>query len=382
MNTRKQKVLLVITKATWGGAQRYVYDLALAARDAGHAVLVACGSEGTELAERLEAQGVRTVRVPELANTTSPLVLGRTAVALTRLFAAERPALVHLNSSVAGCAGALAARIAGVPRILFTAHGWAFNEDRSLLQRIVIKALHWLTVLLTHRSIAVSEAMVRQMNWPFASGKMQVIHNGHAPAPLQSRADARAALAARVPALRAHLDDPWTGTIAELHPIKRHEAVIDAVGELCTTHPQLRHIIMGGGVQRPVLEARVRDAGLTDHVFFAGHVPNAPAYLPALDIFTLTSRSEALAYAILEAGAAGLPVIATRVGGIPEVIVNDENGLLVTPGNHTTLVAALDRLLRSPEERQRLGTALRRTVSGHFSLEDMLAATLRVYEAT
>lgn len=387
MNTRaairsKQRVLLVITKGNWGGAQRYVHDLALAAHDAGHEVTIALGNEGDGLAERLAAHRIRIVRVPELKNTTSPFVLGRMTVALTRLCRRERPTVAHLNSSTSGIAGAIAARLTGVPRVLFTAHGWAFNEDRPAVQRFGIKTLHWLTVLLSHRTIVVSDATKRQMDWPRAQRKMQVIHNGHEAPPLQERAEARAALAARVPALQQYLSDPWIGTIAELHPIKRHEAVIDALRELRATHPNLRHVIMGEGVQRAALEARVRDADLTEHVFFAGHVPNAPTYLSALDIFTLTSRSEALAYAVLEAGAAGLPVIATRVGGIPEIITHGENGLLVTPGDHAALVTALDALIRSPEQRTYYGAALKRTVAQRFSLEDMLAATLRVYDET
>lgn len=376
--TSKKKVLFVITKANWGGAQRYVYDLATTLSDS-YEVAVALGGTG-RLQTELDAAGIRTHSIAGMQRDISLLREVKASRALARVIARERPDILHLNSSKAGGIGALMGRLSGVPMVIFTSHGWAFNENRPALARLCIKALHWTTVLLAHRTIVVSNETKRQMNWPFVSKKMYVVHNGYRPAPLLARQAAREHLIGCVPTLSAYREDPWTGTVAELHPIKQHELVIGAYKDLINTHPRVRHIIIGDGELRDALAARVREAGLEHHIFFAGYVPNAAAYLSALDVFTLTSRSESFAYALLEAGAAGLPVVASRVGGIPEIITDEISGLLTDPHDHASVFRALTRILSNPAEATTYGNALKERVLRTFSLEHMLTETRAVYE--
>ena len=129
------RILYLITKANWGGAQRYVYDLATAAKTQGYDVSVAYGEEGP-LAPRLRASGIPAERIRGLARDIGWLREARAFFSLLRLLRRERPEVIHINSSKAGILGCLAARFTGVPRIIFTAHGWAFNEARPLRQRI------------------------------------------------------------------------------------------------------------------------------------------------------------------------------------------------------------------------------------------------------
>src|SRR5262249_1699823 len=153
-------LLYVITKSNWGGAQRYVYDLAVAAKAEGHEVLVAAGGMG-ELIERLVAAGIPVHPIESLMRDVR---LGNELKAfgeLKRLFRSWQPDVVHLNSSKAGLA-ALAARLAGVQRIVFTVHGWAWNEERQLPVRAIIAIAYFLTVILCDVVIAVSAAARRQ----------------------------------------------------------------------------------------------------------------------------------------------------------------------------------------------------------------------------
>jgi len=155
-NNRK-KVLFLITKSNWGGAQRYVYDLATHLDQTKFEPVVALGGDG-ELVTLLDHAGVRVIRINSLTRDISLKKEKEFASELYKIIRIEKPDILHVNSSKAGGVGTALGRILRVPRIIFTAHGWAFNEERPWWQRMVIKFLHWVTVLLSHRTIAVSGA--------------------------------------------------------------------------------------------------------------------------------------------------------------------------------------------------------------------------------
>ena len=191
--------------------------------------------------------------------------------------------------------------------------------------------------------------------------------------------EARAKCALHMPRLGEYTNDIWTGTIAELHPTKRHDVMIDAVAALVHEGHPVRHIIIGEGELQEELETKVKKLKLTENVFFLGHVHEAATLLKAFDIFTLTSRSEALAYTIIEAAQAGLPIVASRVGGIPEVIPNEKLGLLVPSGSSTEVTSALVTLIQNEDLRQSLGKSAT-THGENFSLSRMVRETCAVYE--
>lgn len=372
--TQKRPILYVITKGTWGGAQRYVYDMATAAQQSGHPVVVVYGEPG-ELARRLEGAGVRTVQVPSLVRDVALFGDVGALVALTRLMKAERPFVVHLNSSKAGAVGALAARLARVPRIIFTAHGWAFNEARPWWQRCIFGLVHAITILLSHTTLCVSEAVRRDMNWlPFAGRKLNVVRLGIA------CPDFVPALEARAHLLPTHTEGFWVGMISELHPTKRIEDAIEGFAGFRTTLPTAHLVVLGEGEERPKLERLIQERGLEGSVHLIGFVENAQRYLSVFDLFLHTSRSEALGYAVLEAGCAGLPVIATNVGGIPEVVTDGEHGLLISRGAPNQVREALTSLAQDEARRRSFGAALKERVQSRFSLDRMVSETLAVYD--
>ena len=367
------RILYVITKANWGGAQRYVFDLACAAHAAGHEVAVAYGEPGL-LTKRLEGASIRTIEVAGLGRDMSTRDAGAFST-LRALFRDERPQVVHLNSAKAGGLGALAARLAGVPKIIFTAHGWAWNESRSWPARIAIRTASWLTVLLSHTTICVSRAIAEDIAWiPFTRAKLVVIHNGIQCTALASRDAARQEL------LPGHLEDFWIGMVSELHPTKRVADAIEAFALIHKEQPRAILVVAGEGQERSRLEALIEEKDLAGRVFLLGFVPDAARAMPAFDVFLHASQSEAFAYVILEAGCAELPVVATSVGGIPEVIANGVCGLLVPPRKPEAIARALTRMFE-PGVRNACAHALSLRVRRDFPLEGMTRATLALYES-
>lgn len=375
------RILYVITKANWGGAQRYVYDLATTAKERKYEVAVAYGETG-ELAERLKAMNIATFQIDGLGRDIRLWNDITAFFSLIRIMRTYTPTVVHLNSSKVGGIGALAARFTKVPKIIFTAHAWAFNEARPRYQKVAITFLAWLTVVLSKRTIVVSSEMKRQTSrWPFVKNKIKAITNGTRKYELLGKNEARAALAALHPALSisdlAH--DPWIGTVAELHPVKGLSYALGAVSELRKKHPTIRYLILSDGHLRAELEAQIMQLHLEQNVFLLGHVKDAPRYGRAYDVFLLPSLSEAFGISILEAGLASLPTVATRVGGIPEIITSGETGLLVPSRDAHAISIAIDSLLSDAPLRERVGDALAHCVATEFTLERVLRDTFALY---
>jgi len=368
-----RKILYFITKANWGGAQRYTYDLATALRDQGHEVLVAYGTPGL-LADKLAEAGIRTERLSAVGREVSLGRDSRAFGALLTLLRRERPDILHVNSSKAGALGTFAGRLAGVPRIIFTAHGWAWNEDRPLWQKALIRAIAYITVLLSHETICVSNAMRDAAKWmPFARRKLQVVKNGVRVPAFVSKEEARMRLA---PELTASM---WIGMLSELHPTKRIADAVEAFASLARTYPDLALVIIGGGQERTDLELMIHERDLASRIILTGFVEDGARYLPAFDLFIQASRSESFCLAVAEAGLASLPVVATRVGGIPEIVESRKNGLLVPPLRPDLIALALTEYLEEPDRAQAYGAALKERVASRFPLERMVEETERIY---
>ena len=372
------RILYVITKSNFGGAQRYVRDIAVAARDAGNEVAVAAGGGGI-LAEELARAGIRVVPLPALSPRRaflSDLFSFGALFPLIALMRGERPDVVHGNSAKAGGLAALAARLVRVPRIVFTAHGWEFNAPRPWPARAGIRLFSWLSVLLSHTTICVSAAVRRDIAWmPGARRRTVVIRNGIACGALLPRAEARAALAPR------GVGRFWIGMISELNPTKRVGDAVRAFASLARAHPDALLVVIGEGSERERLEKIIRETRMRDRVFLAGFRKDAPSLLNAFDLFVHAPRSEALGYAILEAGCASLPVVAARVGGIPEIITDESQGLLVPAEDPGALARAMESLMRDPRRAAECGARLHARVRSAFTKEAMVAETLACYRA-
>lgn len=361
-SSKPRKVLFLITKSNWGGAQRYVYDLATNLDRAKFEPVVALGGSGP-LSTMLENAHIKVVYLAKMKNATGFKQARMMIAELRRVIKSEKPDIFHLNSSVAGLVGAIAGRLSRVPTLVFTAHGWAFNEDRPYQQRLIIKTLHWLTVLLSDRTIAVSTALVTQMNWPGAHSKMKVINPGRTIGAMYDKREAREKIIDFCPSLSTAPSDYWLLCLAELHPIKRHLVLISSFAARLKTNPQSRLILIGEGAERLKIERLVTDLQLTNHVFLLGNIVEAARFLKAFDAFVLVSKSESYGYVLHEAGLAGIPIIATHVGGIPDIIKNGEEGLLIRPDNVHILTQALAEIQTNPQRAQTRATNLRQKLN-------------------
>ena len=378
--TRRQKIIYVITKSNWGGAQRYVYDLATSLPKDLFDVLVVLGGKGA-LKENLEKAGVRTISLSSMERDISLKKEFLSLVALWRIFKEEKADIVHLNSSKAGGLGALVARVAGVKKIIFTAHGWAFNEERPPLQKKIIYLLAIATVALSHKTIAVSRKVKEQIrNKYLVTKKIVLIHNGLGKIDFIERETAKNYLASLIPTeYREKIKKTsWIGTIGELHKIKGQKYALEAIRRL-GKESDTSFLIMGEGEERKNLEKEIAEKGLNDKVFLLGNVQQASKYLKAFDVFILPSLSEGLAYVVLEAGSAGLPVIASDVGGLPEIIMNNVSGTLVPPKDPGSIARDIKIYLEDATISKKHSEILQENVLTKFSIEKMIEETIAVY---
>lgn len=369
-----KKVLYVITKANWGGAQRYVYDLIAHAEEHGYTPALAYGERGL-LAERVEALGVATHEVKSLGRDVSWFKEFSALTELTRLFQELHPEVVHLNSSKAGFIGALAAKRAGIRRIIFTAHGWAFTEPRSKLSRLFFRILQYWTVRLSGKTIAVSDFVAAQANKWDVKNKIVGIHLGIDSLPYLTREEARAVLIQKKSSLAQKTDSLWVGTIAELH---RNKGLDIGISGWEKAHPDADWIIIGGGEEQERLTTLAEG---NPSIHFLGFMSDAWKYLQAFDLFLLPSRTEALGYVVLEAGAAGVPVIASNAGGTKEALIGSPVGALFESENPASLAEMIQAYLRDIDSLQRTGLALKEYIITHFSLKNMLDETFALYES-
>ena len=307
-----KKILLVITKSNWGGAQRYVYDLATALKEFGVDITVALGGTGRIdagtglLAQRLKETGVRTIFLSSFTRDIYLLQEFKSFFELLRVIKTERPDVLHLNSSKAGGLGALAGRIARIPKIIFTAHGFAHHETRPFYQRALIWGTSWLTIFFSHQVIVLSNFEYKRAPVIFSRRKLTIIHNGIATQTFGSGEKIRSAFPAG-----AHI----TGTIGELTKNKNQISLI----ERARNNPGMYVAIVGEGEERARLEARIKEYGLEKRVKLFGFMP-AREVFKGFDTFALPSLKEGLPYVLLEAKAAGLPIVANHVGGVDEIL--------------------------------------------------------------
>ncbi len=370
------KILYVITKGNWGGAQKYVFDMATHLPRPEFEATVACG-EGELLPKKLANAGIRVIPLSELGRDLRIIKDARVFSDLVKLFKKERPDIVHLNSSKIGSLGALAARLAGIPKIIFTVHGFAFNEDRPWWQKKLISFLSWLTIVFCTEVIFISNTERAQASeWPGIRNKARLIHNGIDAPDFVSKADARAQLASLLGRPETIFENKTVvGTIAELTKNKGLSFALEAVAHT----ENILYIIIGQGELKEALETEIKDKHLESRVLLAGFIPNASSLLKAFDIFLLPSLKEGVPYVLLEAGFAGVPVIAANVGGVGEIISDGETGSLVVSGSSASIEKALAHALAQPDLYMAYAAKLHEHAVNHFTLSNAVDNTLALY---
>jgi glycosyltransferase involved in cell wall biosynthesis len=338
----------------WRGGQRQVWLLAGALGRSGAEQVVVTGS-GTELARRLQASGVR-IRTASWQAGLDPRVLWPILQELRRSHAVLHAHDAHSLTLAGVCSALTGAPLVVTRRVVFPLQRGGF----------------WLRA---RRVIAISEAVRDALVADGVSPDRIVVVPSAVD--LEGRSDPGPA------SLRRTLGLPENGrlavSLAALTPEKEQSTLVAAAALLVRDLPDLHWVIVGEGPLRGVLEQRIAEAGLTDRFHLAGQLPDPHTVLAGADVFVLSSASEGLGSSILAAMALGVPVVATRVGGIPELLGTGA-GLMVSPGDASAFAAAVQRVLAEPDLRENLTTIGRREAS-QFSVHGMAERVLGVYRS-
>ena len=356
-----KKVLFLITKATWGGAQRYVFDLATHLPKDEFEPVVAYGVPG-KLSDDLKRAGVYTHEIPALGRDVAIISDIKSLLQIIRCIKKVRPDVLHVNSSKAAALGALAGRLCGVQRIIFTVHGWPFKEDRNFFARKLIHFISWFTAFLSHATIVVSKADEKiGRHMPFPKKKIHYISLGIEMLTFLSREAAADSLAITT-------DAPRIVTIGELTKNKGHRNAIDAIAELKDRHIPCTYYIIGDGELREELEEYALEKGVEARIVFCGFIENASRLLKAFDVFVLPSIKEGTPYVLIEAEIAGLPIVATNV---IDTFWTESGIVTLVPVVSTSLLAqAIERAIEQPIDT---------TVQPFSTLDKMLKKTIDFY---
>ena len=366
LTATRPSVLLVVTQMELGGAQNTCLWLANRLHRAGYPTRLCFLYDKAGMVPQLRSEHgfpIDDLRAKRSGAVISPLRVLRGCLRLWRLMRTARPDVVLTFTPYSNVLGCLIAWMAGIPlriasqrtvlyhypRLLWWAEGWLAR--RGVIQQV----------------IAVSEAVRRfcVLEQGIPPERVQVIPNG---VELDRFATVREQRLAKRSELG--LEGGFVIlSIARLQPVKGLDDLIGAVALLRERVDRPLLLVVGGGPQKAELERLVAAAGLAGLVRLEGEVADPRPYLAAADVFALASTREGLPNALLEAMAAGLPIVATRVGGVPEAVEDGISGLLVQPGNPEALAEAIVRLWKDPEVRQQLGANASRRVAECFSAE-------------
>jgi glycosyltransferase involved in cell wall biosynthesis len=363
---RRIAVLTLLDSLRPGGAERLAVNVTCALDRSRFRPILCVSRAGlwSPLADRLAAADVPVVTLPRRS---------RGAVwawaALVAVLRRERIDVIHAHMFGSNVWGTLLGRLARTPVVIAHEHSWSFEGQpiRNFLDGRVVARGADVFVAVTRED---RRRMIELEGIPAES--IRVVPNGIPPVPRAS-SDLRAELA--IPP-----EAPVIGTLGVLRPEKRLDLLLDATAVLASRISDLHVIVAGQGREEPELRAATLRAGLTDTVHFVGFRPNVADVLAALDVAVFPSDREGAPLAVLEAMATGIPVVASRVGGLPEVIADGVHGLLVPRRDPEAIAAAVGRLLDDEGLRTRLGRAAQARQQTLYTVEASVARLEQLYE--
>jgi glycosyltransferase involved in cell wall biosynthesis len=375
--TDPPKIVRVITRMNIGGPARHVTILATRSGPEFATVLLTgeTGAHEGSLLEEAERAGAHVIGVPHLRRPLSPLADVLAFFWLFTYFRRERPAIVATHTAKAGSLGRLAAALARVPVIVHTFHGHVLDGYFGRVTTSVFLFVERLLGRLTNQFIAISPEIASDLDrLAIGRGKTTVVRLGLDLEHLALHEGNR---------FRADLGVPagaiLIGIVGRLVPIKAHNLFLAAAATIVPTHPDVHFAIVGDGELRDQLRDDVSAAGLSERVHFAGWRKDLPEVYGDLDIVVCCSRNEGTPVSVIEACAAGRPVIGTAVGGMRDIIADGVNGLLIPAGDAQALSAAILDLIADPDRRASMGTSGRQKVLERYGADRMVSELKVVY---
>jgi glycosyltransferase involved in cell wall biosynthesis len=376
-----ETVCHVITKLELGGAQEVaLYAVSHLDRSKFRPILVT-GPGGLLTDQAKTLPGVDVHVLSSLARRVHVLADLVAFVELTRLFRRLQPTIVHTHSSKAGILGRWAAWYARVPVIIHTIHGYGITPAQPPLLRRILILLERMTGWITTHWIAVAQADIEKgIEWRlFDRRQVSIVRPGIDPHPFQTGIDEITRDALRTE-FGVGPDEYLVGTVACLKPQKAPEDFVAVAKQVCEAIPNARFALIGDGDLRPKIESLIEVNGLQKRLYLAGWRRDISTVMKIFDVFLLTSHWEGLPRVLLEARTIGLPVVATRVGGVEEVIVEGRHGWLSHPGDVSGLSAHLIRVLQSRGSQSHERSPSVEALPKEFHLEEMVKQYESLYD--
>lgn len=360
-------IIHVLFTLDMGGLETFVVNLAKKHDRARYNVSVCCFREGGVLRRELETAGIPVYTVNKREGIDYTLTFR-----LARLFREKNIDVVHTHNPMPWFYGAVAARIAGVGTVVHTEHSGLFPDRKKLLW--AERHLAGITDTVISDSMAVTERLIQAGR--ITPEKICTILNG---IDLERYDTANAGEDARSP-LGLGPDAFVIGSVARLEPVKDHATLLEGFRLFSAGAPGAVLLLAGDGSMAGALKSMARKLGMKKNVVFLGTRKDVPDILKAVDVFAMTSLSEGLSLSVIEAMAARRPVIATRVGGNPEAIIDGKTGILIPPRDPAAFSEAATELYRRRDRAKAMGEAGRKRVEEAFDLFKMARAYEKVYD--
>jgi len=364
-----------------GGAQRAVLQLSRSLDTHRFEQTVITGDGGLLLPELSAIQTIKHHVIPEMSRRIGPGGAWddmRSIKRICDLLRGFRPDIVHTHTPKAGILGRWAARLAGVPRIVHTYHGFGFSPRHPLWQKAFYVGLERATALITSQFVAVSDPnrVLGHSYGIFLREKCALIRSGVDFAEFRTVGTDR--IKKKIE-LGFEPSDKIVGVVASFTPAKALHLFLEAAAKIAREYPGVSFVMVGDGSLRPQLEAQAGRLGIRSALRMLGWRRDVPELMRTFDVFLLTSLWEGLPRSLIEAFLCGVPVVASHVDGIGEIVQEGWNGFLV-PAKHTDAMAgAVVRLLKDEPLRKAMGEQARHSVDG-FSMEKMLKDYSNLYE--
>jgi len=378
----KTKVIHPITRLVLGGAQQNTMEtcalLDPARFDAQIIAGPETGPEGDIISE-VRRRNIPLTILPGLVFRPDPVNDFRALRGMQLLFQREKPHIVHTHSSKAGILGRWAARLAGVPVIVHTVHGWGHHPYQQVLMRNLYKFLERRTVVFTDKLIAVSSLNIEKglRDGIGTADKYVTIHSS---INLDDFTNVTVDAAALKRSLGMDPQRPVVGTVGRFTPQKNPLDFVRVAARVRERIPGAQFLFIGDGALRQETEKLRAELRLTEDMFLPGMRPDVPQILRCMDVFILTSLWEGLPRVIPQAMAAGLPVVANGVDGVCEVIDEGKNGFIIPPHNIELMADKILLLLSDGTLREHMGARGKTTAQQEFSVVEMVKKIEALYE--